>query len=240
MRDQYAGDINDFIKYSLLRSLAGDDRKLGIGWYYNPGHDGRNNGEHTEYLSDKNWSQLDLCTWKALQTFVNTPRSITTVEGLPIWPKETCFHRTPIPNAWSRSIWANEMARSLDGCGLVFLDPDNGIGQTEKHASHEEIKLLRMPGSRSLLVIKFPERIPYDKQVKNYHSKLKEHAGADNASTLRISIMLRSKNGHSVPTSRWFTLIDHDNDLAGRFCSFAQKLNNMTFCGIKADIYSVL
>jgi len=240
MRDQYAGDINDFIKYSLLRALAREDRKLGIGWYYNPGHDGKNNGTHTEYLSNKNWSQLDLCTWKALQTFLDSPRAITTVEGLPIWPKETRFHRTPMPNAGSRSIWANEMAKSLDGCGLVFLDPDNGIGHTEKHASHEEIKLLRKPGSRSLLIIKFPERISYDKQVKDHHSQLKEHAGADHALTLRISIMLRSKNGYSVPTSRWFTLIDHDDALAGRFCSFARELNTLTSCGIKANIYPVL
>src|SRR4029079_15617641 len=40
MRDQYAGDISDVLKFAFLRALTGADRKLGIAWYYVPGHDG--------------------------------------------------------------------------------------------------------------------------------------------------------------------------------------------------------
>lgn len=34
MRDQYAGDVSDFLKFAFLRALAGEDRILGIAWYY--------------------------------------------------------------------------------------------------------------------------------------------------------------------------------------------------------------
>ncbi len=40
MRDQYAGDISDVLKFAFLRALSGVDRALGIAWYYVPGHDG--------------------------------------------------------------------------------------------------------------------------------------------------------------------------------------------------------
>ena len=36
---------------------------------------------------------------------------------------------------------------ALDGADIVFLDPDNGIGgDTEKHATFAEIRLLRQRG----------------------------------------------------------------------------------------------
>ena len=54
MRDQYAGDISDFFKFSFLRALASKaDIKLGIGWYFVDVHDGRADGKHQEYLSKR-------------------------------------------------------------------------------------------------------------------------------------------------------------------------------------------
>ena len=39
MRDQYAGNVSDVLKFAFLRALAGADRALGIAWYYAPGDD---------------------------------------------------------------------------------------------------------------------------------------------------------------------------------------------------------
>jgi hypothetical protein len=39
MRDQYAGDVSDVLKFAFLRALAGADRALGIARYYAPGDD---------------------------------------------------------------------------------------------------------------------------------------------------------------------------------------------------------
>jgi hypothetical protein len=41
MRDQYACDISDLLKFAFLRALAAHDRSLAVCWYYNPDHDGR-------------------------------------------------------------------------------------------------------------------------------------------------------------------------------------------------------
>ena len=39
MRDQYAGNVSDVLKFAFLRSLRGADRALGIASYYAPGDD---------------------------------------------------------------------------------------------------------------------------------------------------------------------------------------------------------
>jgi integrase len=59
MRDQYAGDISDLLKFAFLRAIAGDDKAIGVGWYYNSTHDGLQDGRHREYCGEKKWESLD-------------------------------------------------------------------------------------------------------------------------------------------------------------------------------------
>jgi hypothetical protein len=59
MRDQYAGDINDVVKFALLRALVGEDRKFGVAWYYVPENDGGQDGRHLEWGEDSAWRRLD-------------------------------------------------------------------------------------------------------------------------------------------------------------------------------------
>src|SRR6478735_2674103 len=59
MRDQYAGDVSDVLKFAFLRALAGTDRKLGIAWYYAPGDDGGPDGRHLEWRNEPAWRLLD-------------------------------------------------------------------------------------------------------------------------------------------------------------------------------------
>jgi hypothetical protein len=67
MRDQYAGDVSDLLKFAFLRTLAADDKIIGLGWYYNPGHDGRSDGRHREYCDEPKWKPLDAALWNALR-----------------------------------------------------------------------------------------------------------------------------------------------------------------------------
>ena len=57
MRDQYAGDVSDVLKFAFLRALAGADRTLGIAWYYAPGDDGRPDGRHLEWRDEAAFRQ---------------------------------------------------------------------------------------------------------------------------------------------------------------------------------------
>ncbi len=57
MQDRYVGDVGDFGKYGLLRSLCrGDEHgaalRLGVLWYRFDGDDSTaaNDGRHTDYL----------------------------------------------------------------------------------------------------------------------------------------------------------------------------------------------
>ena len=59
MRDQYAADVSDVLKFAFLRALAGTDRTLGIAWYHAPGDDGRADGRHLEWQDEPAWQRLD-------------------------------------------------------------------------------------------------------------------------------------------------------------------------------------
>ena len=48
MRDQYAGDVSDYLKFSFLKTIVGQTRQLGIAWYYCDRNDGRADGRHRE------------------------------------------------------------------------------------------------------------------------------------------------------------------------------------------------
>jgi hypothetical protein len=52
MRDQYAGDISDVLKFAFLRTLAGQDKTLGVAWYYVPVDDGGPDGQHLEWQGE--------------------------------------------------------------------------------------------------------------------------------------------------------------------------------------------
>jgi len=111
MRDPYAGDLSDLLKLAFLRALAAHDRTIGVGWYYNPEHDGRyQDGRHREYCDEPKWKALDSALFSALIELRELPdRSVKALEGLPIWPLKTRFHRIPIPSRENRRLWAVDM-----------------------------------------------------------------------------------------------------------------------------------
>jgi hypothetical protein len=223
MRDQYAGDISDFLKYALLRELSNDGRSLGVAWYYNTTHDGRADGRHVEYLEDRGWATLDEPLWQALKELPD--RSVAAIETLPIWPSSTMFHRAQVPPGPRRADWASEMCRQLADCDLVFVDPDIGLGPLKpSYVTLEEIKALRRPG-RTVVLIKFPAHVKFDIQEDAYHAELQAATGANRIMTLRSSVAVPSTNGRKMPRLRWFTLLDHDEILADRISAFATRLD---------------
>jgi hypothetical protein len=154
MRDQYAGDISDLLKLALLRKLARDDRTMGVGWYYNSGHDGRSDGRHREYCDEPKWASLDEVVLSALKKLPE--QSVAALEKLSIWPAKTCFHRVPMPGTGNRHSWADNMRKILHDASIVFLDPDNGVGlASERHATIAEVASMRRLG-RAVVLIKFP------------------------------------------------------------------------------------
>jgi hypothetical protein len=235
MRDQYAGDVSDLLKFALLRALAADDKSIGVGWYYNPTHDGLQDGRHREFCDEPQWASLDLAVWKALRELPE--RTVAALEELPIWPAKTRFHRTPVAPTADRLAWANDMKEALLQADVIFLDPDNGVGgASERHTTVAEVASMRRPG-RTVVLIKFPGRENHGQQLDEYHSLLRRGTGSSSVITVRtcVSVGVLSKNGkrQGVPRIRWFTLLDADDALIERARRFADKLNGIESC--KAD-----
>lgn len=224
MRDQYAGDVSDVLKFGFLRALAGADRILGIAWYYAPGDDGRSDGRHLEWRDERGWQRLDAQLYAGLSTL--SERSVIALEHAPIWPKGTMFHREPMPSPLQRSEWGARKRAALDGANIVFLDPDNGLGpDPEKHATLSEIRLLRRPG-RAIVFITFPKREPHDFLVQRLHEQLSVEAGAENVITLRTNVSVPRTEGSRfyVQRPRWFTVVDPDSTLVARARAFTDAL----------------
>jgi hypothetical protein len=227
MRDQYAGDVSDVLKFGFLRSLAGSDRTLGIAWYYAPGDDGRPDGRHREWRDEQVWHRLDAQLCAGLSNL--SEHSVSALERAAIWPKGTLFHREPMPTPLLRDAWGLRKRVALESANIVFLDPDNGLGtDPKKHATLSEIRLLRRPG-RAIAFITFPKRQKHDVQVRALHEQLMGEAGAHNVITLRtnVSVLRDQRSAHFVQRARWFTVVDPDSDIVARAHAFAAALSSI-------------
>ena len=227
VRDQYAGDISDVLKFSFLRALAGSDRALGIAWYYVPINDGRADGRHLEWRDEAAWRKLDAELHDGLSTLPE--RTVAALERAAIWPKGTVFHREPMPSRAQRHAWGLRKRTALDQSDIVFLDPDNGIGDpTERHATFYEIQTLKKSG-RAVVFITFPGRIKRDDLIAQLHERLINEAGSASAVTLWISVSVLCRPGSKfyVPRERWFTIVDPDKELVARARAFAAALQTV-------------
>ncbi len=197
MRDQYAGDVSDLLKLAFLRALAADDRTIGVGWYYNPEHDGRyQDGRHREYYDEPKWEAFDGALFTALRELrKGTERSVKALEELPIWPLNTRFHRIRVPFAKNRQSWTADMKSMLREASIIFLDPDNGLGRvTKRHTTVAEVAAMRHSG-RAIALIKFPGRGEnHARQIETYHNLLRDQAGAISIATVRTCVSVAAVN----------------------------------------------
>jgi hypothetical protein len=231
MRDQYVGDISDLLKLAFLRALAAHDRSIGVGWYYNPINDGRADGNHREYCKELKWKALDATLFDSLVALQKVP-SVRGLEELAIWPPKALFHHVPVPPAGSREAWTGNMVAALREAGIVFLDPDNGVGNaSQRHATVAEIAAIRKPG-RTVVLIKFPGRDKtHAEQIEDYHTSLLSGAGARSAITLCTNVFIsNSGQTRGTPRARWFTLVDADDLLIERAKQFAARLDEIDKC----------
>lgn len=84
-----AGNVSDVLKFALLRALAGNDRTLGVAWYYAPGDDGRVDGRHLEWRDEPAWRQLNAQLYTALSML--SERSIAALKRATIGRKRPYF-----------------------------------------------------------------------------------------------------------------------------------------------------
>jgi len=130
MKDQYFGDVNDFRKYALLRSLVMPDHlRLGVCWMLTDG-DRRKNGSRLAYLSKQaTYRTCDaaLFDWLKQVIDVEQDRRTARIEESDLLGA-TCFQSNILTDDESeRRTYFSECSTRLADCDLVFFDPDNGL-----------------------------------------------------------------------------------------------------------------
>jgi hypothetical protein len=215
MRDQFAGDITDWLKFSLLRALAANDRSIGIAWYY------------IEDRPEVTPEVLDAEVAEALATL--RERSVSALEQLSIWKNGTKFFRKHIPHSQYRDRWLEEMRSYLNECEIVLLDPDNGLGNPDAlHATLGEVSRMRSPG-RTIILIHFPNFAEkHDSQITNHHQAIAAATKTKSVFTIKTGVTVQRQNpyGANLPLHRprWFTVIDGDDVIRNRAKEFVAKL----------------
>lgn len=132
MQDRYAGDVGDFVKLGLLRALSPGHR-MGIAWYrfLDESHNG--DGRHISYLNHPDrFAALDPVLFEHLRNVVRDVRLISSLMPMlkDAVSSDEALDVASVPNRhrrpWRRE-WFSRVMKDLEGCDLVFADPDNGI-----------------------------------------------------------------------------------------------------------------
>jgi|CXWL01.1.fsa_nt_gi hypothetical protein len=130
MKEQYAGDINDYRKFAILRRLRDDGRtRIGVCWMLTP-PDGRNDGARTQFLQQPDvWRRYD----PELHDKLNALVSYNGVDRTKFLEKSGIlggaeFFSEFVPTSPNiRAAYMCEALERLRRCQLVFFDPDNGL-----------------------------------------------------------------------------------------------------------------
>jgi hypothetical protein len=129
MKDQYAGDINDYLKYALLRALAAaHGGTLQVCWMRTAG-DGRSDGARLAYLREpERFRALDPPVFDALGEMIERGRrSVRAVQDAAVLPSAR-FHGALLSDELAARVAHFERILGCLGTDdLVFFDPDNGL-----------------------------------------------------------------------------------------------------------------
>ena len=159
LQNRYVGDVGDFGKYGLLRTLClpvdsdGPALRLGVVWYLASDETHNNDGRHIGYLepTSKNVQTFRACDpslYDSLADIVRDgARNISAIRQRRVLPDDTVFYerlldlgrRRAHPSLDSRmqarQEWVQSALRVTNKCDVVFVDPDNGIGTTAQASS---------------------------------------------------------------------------------------------------------
>ncbi len=233
MRDQYVGDVGDYVKLGLLYHL--EPERLGVIWYKTGGDSQGGDGKYTDYLHDPKNEKFDCLLFKALKRIVckDEDRRIERDERILacLKPKPSFFGDKV--DGEKRDQWFKQACKAMKGCDLVFVDPDNGLHdpdnglhkdkESDKHISLGEVKEL-MNKYCSLLIYHHQTRKEggHKKEIECWQKKL---AGKPKMKPLAI------RAGKSSP--RAFFLLTKDKNLQERFRKFAEEWESFLKTNIK-------
>lgn len=219
MKDQYFGDVNDYLKYGLLRCCAEVGWKVGVCWMLTP-NEGRSDGRKIRYLSDPNgWRDHDPTLFDKLQATVKSGERKVTVASTQEFVPRACFFEDPVPaSRGARSEWLERAFRSLLEADLLFFDPDNGLevpsrprGRRDsvKYVFWDEVEPSWKRGA-SLLIFQHFAREDHEKHVTRLVLEMEARAPGSAVTALitsNVFFLLASQPQHAIRTDTALKLL---------------------------------
>lgn len=130
MKNQYFGDIGDYKKYSLLRTLTLDGQLRVLVCWMLTSNDARTDGKFIDYLSaPAQWRQYDapVFDFLAQHVLIRNERRVESVETHGLIPNAT-FHSALLTDGQAaRQQYFAELSQRAAQAEIVFFDPDNGL-----------------------------------------------------------------------------------------------------------------
>ena len=230
MKSQYFGDVNDYRKYGLLRTLVrGSLLRVGVCWFLTPDDDGRD-GERRRYLNQPHqWRHYDPELFDMLQRLLlaHVPRSVSLAREWDLLPSASYFEALVSDTRSAREKYLVEAQHAVHECDLVFVDPDNGIeaqstkigrSGSSKYVYWSELKALYESGHSLLIYQQFP-RVVRERFVPFLGARLGEELPASTVfafSTAHVVFFLVRQPRHAdaldtaarVVEQRWRGQID--------------------------------
>jgi hypothetical protein len=145
VKDQYFGDVNDYRKYGLLRAiLVRTAVRLGVCWMLTA-PDSRNDGRHLAYLDNPakfRFFDHELFDWLRRTMRQYPDRQTARIESTDLLAGAVYFAELLADAHVHRKAWFARCRRQLDGCDLVFFDPDNGLERSVAFGRRHSHKFL--------------------------------------------------------------------------------------------------
>jgi len=209
MKHQYFGDINDYRKYGLLRTLQRAGLSVGVCWMVTA-DDGRTDGKFTSYLSDPvRWRDHDPDLFDALSIAILERRHLDHVQDYGLLPDGVFVDAVVPKDRHARHVFLRNSLSKFADVDLVFFDPDNGIeirscpaGQrgSDKYVLWSEIEQTYAAGHSVLLYQHFP-REPREQFISRMATELRARTHAASVRCFRtanVGFFLVGQEPHSV------------------------------------------
>ena len=144
MKNQYFGDVNDYMKYGLLRSIIRVTKfRVLVAWMLTP-DDGSPDGNLTSYLEKPvEWRHHDSELFDEMVAIFSNPgrkpeRRVDLIENTHLLKGAEYFENCVPDSPSSRDKWFESLSERMRGSELVFLDPDNGLEIESKPYGRKE------------------------------------------------------------------------------------------------------
>lgn len=212
MKDQYFGDVNDYLKYGLLRVLVErSGLSLGVCWL-RTADDDRTDGEFRRYLSEPvRWRGFDPDLYDGLRKLLDegNHRTVEHAENWRLLPDATYHHAILTDQAHARATYFASAHRSLANSNLWFFDPDNGLEVPSKgYGTKKSSKFLFWPevvdafmaGTSVVIYQHFPREARATYTARRL-AELRSRTGATwvaGISTARVLFLVAAQESHAA------------------------------------------